>query len=516
MKPLAQLSRQLPDPSVLEELTDALEEKYTVRDTPPQTATLTFYDSFDWRLYAEGLLCFAQDNRLHLTDMTGRDLVSSVALSGEAPRFCEQLPESGLHKTLSPILEMRALLPQSRFSATSRRLRILNKDEKTVAFLCLSELNPGDKQPVVCSVHLQEVRGYGKWFQRLAQDLERFGSPQSCTKEQELKTVLAAQGRAPQDYSSKFNVTLQEDMDALTAAKTIYRDLLHTMRRNEQGILDDLDSEFLHDFRVAIRRTRSGLAMIKNVLDPEITARFKEEFRYLGQVTGPVRDLDVYLLMEEEYKAKLPDHLQEGLRSFFDDLAGQRQEEQEKLIQALQSSRYKSIIKDWKKYLRRKEKAETAEDAPTIGRMAKKIIRKRFQRVLRDGRAIDAGSPDESLHRLRIQGKKLRYCLEFFSSLYPTEEMKRLIKQLKKLQNNLGLFNDLSVQQDMLDEYLGGLEPDSGKAKKTGAAIGGLLTDLYHEQQQVRNEFEQTFCRFSSEENISLYEKLFAAKKKCR
>ncbi|RWX49302.1 CHAD domain-containing protein, partial [Candidatus Electrothrix communis] len=102
-------------------------------------------------------------------------------------------------------------------------------------------------------------------------------------------------------------------MDALTATKTIYRDLLAIMRKNEQGILDDLDSEFLHDFRVAIRRTRSGLDMIKNVLEPKISTRFKEEFRFLGKITGPMRDLDVYLLMEDDYKVRLPDHLQKGL-----------------------------------------------------------------------------------------------------------------------------------------------------------------------------------------------------------
>ncbi|RWX44425.1 CHAD domain-containing protein [Candidatus Electrothrix aarhusensis] len=516
MKPLAQLSRQLPAPATLQELADELGKKYTVQDAPAQTTTLHFYDSFDWRLYSNALLCFEQNNGLHLTDPVGRDLVPSLPISGEAPGFYWQLPDSALKQKLAPVLEMRTLLLQSSFSQTTRQLRILNKDEKTVATLILSELRveTGESDQPICSVQLHQVRGYEKWFQRLEQDLEAFGSPQPCTKEQDLKTALAAKGRSPQDYSSKFSVTLKSDMAALTAAKSIYRDLLGTMQKNEQGILDDLDSEFLHDFRVAIRRTRSGLDMIKKALEPKISARFKEEFRYLGKITGPVRDLDVYLLMEEDYKAMLPDHLQKGLHYFFEDLAEQRKKEQEKLVQALQSSQYKTIIKDWEKYLRQKKNTEATEKTPVIGIMAKKIIRKRFERVLRDGRAIDTDSPDESLHRLRIQGKKLRYCLEFFSSLYPPKEMKRLIKQLKNLQNNLGLFNDLSVQQDMLNNYLASLKPGSGKAKKMGAAIGGLLTNLYHEQQQVRTEFEAAFRCFSSQENISLYENLFATEQK--
>ena len=516
MKLLAQLSRQLPDPSALQDLADELEKKYTVQDAPPLTASLSFYDSFDWRLYSDGLLCFRQGDRLSLTDLIGRELVPSLPISGEAPGFCRHLPDSALKRKLAPVLEMRTLLLQSSFSRTTRQLRILNKDKKTVAMLVLSELRveTGETDQPICSVQLHEVRGYEKWFQRLERALEEIGTPLPCTREQDLKTALAAKGCTPRDYSSKFSVPLKSDMAALTAAKTIYRDLLGTMRKNEQGILDDLDSEFLHDFRVAIRRTRSGLDMIKKVLEPKISVRFKEEFRFLGKITGPVRDLDVYLLMEEDYKARLPDHLQKGLCYFFEDLAEQRETEQEKLVQALQSLQYETIIKDWKKYLRQKKKTEVAKKTPAIGIMANKIIRKRFERVLCDGRAIDADTPDESLHRLRIQGKKLRYCLEFFSSLYPAKEMKLLIKQLKALQNNLGLFNDLSVQQDMLNNYLAGLKPGSGKAKKMGAAIGGLLTNLYHEQQQVRTEFEAAFRCFSSQENISLYEKLFSSEQK--
>jgi CHAD domain-containing protein len=513
MKPLAQLSRQLSDPAALQELADELENKYSIQDTPAQTSNLCFYDSFDWRLYAAQFLCFEQNNRLYLTDLTGRELTPPVPLSGEKTGFHHNLPASSLRKKIAPVLEVRTLLLQSCFFQTNQRLRILNKDEKTVVMVTLSQMRgeQGKNDQPICSVQLHEVRGYEKWFQRLAQDLEAYGHGQPCSKEQDLKNALAITGRCPRDYSSKFAVTLEPEMDSLTAAKTIYTDLLTTMRKNEQGILQDLDSEFLHDFRVAIRRTRSGLDMMKKIMAPRVCARFKEEFRFLGKITGPVRDLDVYLLMEEDYKARLPDHLQEGLRYFFDDLAAQRKKEQKKLVQALQSSQYKTIIKGWKKYLHKKKKNEAAASDTSIAEMADSIIQKRFERVLCDGQAIDEDSPDESLHRLRIQGKKLRYSLEFFSSLYPSKEMKQLIRQLKNLQNNLGLFNDLSVQQDMLNSYLGGLKPDSGKAKKMGAAIGGLLTNLYHEQQQVRYEFEETFGRFSSEENIALYKKLFAS-----
>ena len=134
---------------------------------------------------------------------------------------------------------------------------------------------------------------------------------------------------------------------------------------------------------------------------------------------------------------------------------------------------------------------------------------KRLKRILRDGRRIHSGSPDEELHRLRIQGKKLRYSLEFFSSLYPEREQKKLVKQLKVLQNNLGDFNDLTVQQEMLQRYLAAIKPGTIASKKLSTAIGGLLTNLYHEQRKVRTNFAKTFKQFTDKKNLDLYRSLF-------
>ncbi len=508
MLPLAQLSLDLPDPVSTGEIVNLLGEKYTLIECPSQTSDITFFDTFDWRLFEKNRLCYLKDNTLHLTDFADRQLVPPLK-PGHPPRFWWQFPKSDVKQVLAGILDVRGLLPQVSFSQTSRELRITNKDEKIVAVVLLMELNLGGGK-TIHSVRLREIRGYHKWFLKLSRILSNFGNPQPETMVQTLATALAAAGKAPMDYSSRFSVPLTPDMESLTAVKIIYRDLLTTMLANEQGIIQDLDSEFLHDFRVAIRRTRSGLTLIKDVLEPSISSRFKDDFRYLGQITGPVRDLDVYLLMEDNYKARLPEHLQEGLYFFFEDLAEKRAREQKKLIRALKGPRYRTITNDWQDYLSRKDNdAEEKNSRVPITALAKKIITKRFQRILRDGKAISPESPDEELHRLRIQGKKLRYSLEFFNSLFPEQEMKKMIKQLKLLQNNLGDFNDLSVQQEMLKHYLAAIKPGTVKSKKLSAAIGGLLTNLYHEHRRVRTRFEETFTRFASKKNLALYRKLF-------
>ena len=510
MQPLAQLCRDLADGDSAREAMGFLAEKYTILELAPTTGRITFFDSFDWRLYEKKQLCFLQDNLLCLTDFGDQQLAPVLPCEALPSRFWWKFPQSDIKNGLAEILDVRALLPQAVLCQQTTELRILNKDKKTVALVLFAELNPGEDTIPNHSAQLLEVRGYNKWFMKLSRDLARFGQLRPDTNVHVF--ALAANGRSPMDYSSRLNIPLAPNLESHTAAKIIFRNLLDTLLVNRQGIVDDIDIEFLHDFRVAIRRTRSGLTLIREVLPEEVSNRFKEDFRYLGQITGPVRDLDVYLHMEENYKARLPEHLQEGLHYFFADLAKKRKKAQAKLVQDFAAPRYPSIVAEWRDYLNREDMEDTLAGKNSqlpIERLAKKIITKRFKRVLRDGEAIHTGTADGELHRLRIQGKKLRYSLEFFNGLFPDKEMKKLIRQLKQLQNNLGDFNDLSVQQDMLKEYLEAIRPGTIKSKKLSAAIGGLLTNLFHEHNLVRTRFEETFSRFSTPENLELYRRLF-------
>jgi CHAD domain-containing protein len=142
--------------------------------------------------------------------------------------------------------------------------------------------------------------------------------------------------------------------------------------------------------------------------------------------------------------------------------------------------------------------------------VAKAIIHKRYRKVIKKGRQISATTPDEKLHELRIDCKKLRYLLEFFTSLFPEDQMKILIKQLKQLQENLGDFNDLSVQKQFLAQHLGAIKPQSAQVVMLAAGIGGLITRLRLEHQRVRSQFLSVFDRFNTAENRKRFKTLFA------
>jgi CHAD domain-containing protein len=364
------------------------------------------------------------------------------------------------------------------------------------------------------------VRGYTGPPRRMAEQLAAMGL--SRCEGGTVARVLRAAGHSPGDYSSKPVIALTPELPGLEAMVRILLHLVRVMRRNEAGIVEDLDTEFVHDFRVAVRRTRSALSQIKKVLPPREVGPFREEFAWLGAQSNRLRDLDVYLLNRPRYQAMLPESLRGGLDDMFRSFARQRRRQLRRVTKVLSGDRYERLVKSWEEFLEaagtgRGEPQSSSDSAPgadaavPVGDLAVRLIGKQHRRVLRLGRRITADSLDEELHRLRIQGKKLRYLLEFFVALFPPRQITGWIKQLKVLQDNLGDFNDLAIQQANLESYLE--RRASGKASSSPqevAAVGGLVSLLRERRRKVRKEFARTFAGFDRAETRDSFARLRA------
>lgn len=503
----------MPDSLPADALLSALAEEFGTVAAPEYSATVVYADSFDWRLFQQGYILHCHDQAWTLYHGDSSEV--TVQQGGPVLHracFARDFPEGRLRELLAPLLGIRCLLPLATVTLTGRQIRLLNRDQKTVARLVCEVQQPSGKGPVFRLARLFGIRGYDHELARIRKIFNENGVRQPASPLAGFEAGCRSAGRQPLDYSSKFTLTLDPDSTAREAMVRIYGALLTSINRNLPGVIDDLDSEFLHDLRVAIRRTRSGLSLVKKVLPPTVVAAGKKDFSLLGGLTGPTRDLDVYLLSRDDYLARLPVALQPGLSAFFTDLAVRRQAEQKKMARSLRSKKSRAILNSWKRYLA----AEDKEPAPFAGMpaaaLAGRIIHRCFKRVLREGQALDAGTPDSQVHRLRIQCKKIRYAIEFFSSLYHADEVAQVIRQLKKLQDILGAFNDLSVQQRMLGRTLDELHPASRRNLALAAALGGLLQSLFQEQQELRGHFSEAFTQFSDPANIALFKGLFRQK----
>jgi CHAD domain-containing protein len=184
------------------------------------------------------------------------------------------------------------------------------------------------------------------------------------------------------------------------------------------------------------------------------------------------------------------------------------------VVRALDSRRYESLVDSWARLL---EVGDTSDDIPApnaerpIVTLASKRIRRMYERALREGAAISDDSPPDALHELRKTCKKLRYLLEFFQSLYPPKPMGVLIRSLKVLQDNLGEYQDLSVQIHSLQGFEEELRGEQTVGEATLRAIE-VLVDLFEARQhEVRAEFSKRFQTFSESDTSDRLHKALRA-----
>ena len=305
---------ELPQNLTAKKFLARLGKKIDLQITTQQHTITTFYDSFDWRLYNANMICeFGHSqisSNLRLIDRNSGELIALQEMQ-DIPSFSGQFPEGPLKTSLESQLEMRALLPLTQIPSEVYRVNIFNKDQKIILRLQVDEY-----ESLTNRTHLQPLKGYGKAAQKVSKILQQSLAlrPARCTV---LNAALKQQHRKPKDYSSKVVIKLKPDMRADKASKVIFRHLLQAMQVNEAGTIADTDTEFLHDFRVAVRRTRACLNQIKNILPSSVIIKHSAFFAWLGQITGPTRDLDVYLLNYEGYKAAIPLSLQEDIVALY-------------------------------------------------------------------------------------------------------------------------------------------------------------------------------------------------------
>ncbi|MGH6635353.1 MAG: CHAD domain-containing protein [Gammaproteobacteria bacterium] len=491
---------ELPPDSSLKRLRSTLRANSPITEQPVCDLRYSYLDSFDWRLYDAGMVlasAWQKDClRLRLCSLAAPWCYTTAA-QRSCPKLANDIADPRLRALVASAVNGRALLPLVSVDCRERLFRILNQDGKTVVKLQFCEERFGSRERRNTSdlgswLRLSAVRGYEKtlekWRALVCSDL-------GATPQLPFSRYLAVGRRQPGDYSSKLDVRLKATQRADVAARVILRHLAKTMIANEDGICRDLDPEFLHDFRVAVRRTRSLLGQVKSVLPEQRVRRFRAEFSWLGQVTGTARDMDVYLSKFAGLKTSLPATFQEDLMPLLGHLRTQKDLAHRDLVRALRSSRYKKLKHDWLALIDAEvpQRSRLVNATRPIGAVADECLRRIHRRALKEGKQIREDSVPPMRHQLRRTCKKLRYLLEFFHSLYPGDAMKDLLAPLKKLQDNLGDYQDLQVQQEVLLGFRQTMETSHDLTQANQHAIDLLVQTLVKRQTAVRTEFPGRF-----------------------
>ncbi len=507
------------DESVSDAVMGHIRKRYDVGESESYTLTRTFLDSFDWRLYAGGVRLWVEERdgvrSIYQSGIPKSSPARKFAITDSIPMSADDLHDGPVRQAISRLLEVRAVLPQLEVKSRIRCLHILDGAHKTVLRFNVEQTacrvpGRGDYIDLGCHLVLQPVKGYPEAMARMEALINRkFKLP---VDEKELFTeALSAIDVEPCGYSSRIGFQFDPATPSIQAVKEIQLHLLDIIEANVPGVKADIDSEFLHDLRVAVRRARSALTQIKGVFSPEDIDRFKSRLAWVGRVTGPPRDMDVYLLEFDRYRACLPEQFRDDLDPLHDFLQSHREIEHRQMVKSINSPHFRTLIKDLRSFLETVTEQDGADEAATpISELANRRIYKMYRRVLRHGQAIADDSPAECLHELRKECKKLRYLMEFFRSLYPKKEIGQAIKSVKQLLDNLGSFQDLEVQAYTLRDYARQMVEEGDTPHDTLLAMGMLVDGLLSRQRQAREEFSSHFASFSNQKNRKAFKALFS------
>jgi CHAD domain-containing protein len=470
---------------------------------PVSSYRRTWLDTFDWRLYRAGLtleqVTTPADVELALTGRDGEVLACERLKTGAVawPSLLTALPPGPMRELLEPVAGIRALLPVARAASKVAELRALNADAKTIARLAVDRMSVTFPARAVAPVRLRlsPVRGYQTQTEKAARALA--GVPGiGAGRGSALETALAAVGCRPGEIGGKApGVALSPAMPGRAAVTAILTALLDSLEANVPGTVKDIDTEFLHDLRIAVRRTRSALKLCGRVLPDGMAAHFRPEFRWLGDLTTPTRDLDVYLLGFDGMAAGLVGATEIELTPFRDYLLKSRAVAHRQLVKGLRSARFRRLTADWRAAL---ESVRPARKCPTVAELADARIATAHRRALRAGQHLTASSPAVRLHDLRKRCKELRYVVEMFGSLHEPAQRWQAIRELKALQDCLGEFQDAEVQWDEIRAFAAQMLADRSAPAETLLGMGEIAAGLAVRQRAARVRLDRVYADFAS------------------
>lgn len=225
----------------------------------------------------------------------------------------------------------------------------------------------------------------------------------------------------------------------------------------KKGVLADKDPEQLHQMRVGTRRLRTALQVFASAVKFPKTGNDKQ-LRNLARVLGDVRDLDVQTAsLSQEYQPNLNQREQKKLSRVTQALNTHRKETFATMESALTQREFQQLKTAYESWLKQPQYTPVAQLSlsAVLPDVLSPLLSELF---LHPGWLIAtteiSDENAEVLHDLRKVCKHVRYQTEFFTSFYG-EEFGNWVKEVKKIQDNLGVFQDTQVLQALLKQELG-------------------------------------------------------------
>lgn len=306
----------------------------------------------------------------------------------------------------------------------------------------------GQAEEIIAEVELELVSG-------APTDLQEFAIALAA----DLPLVPFDQSKAERGYRLFANdplrpqragrVALAAEMTPLRAFVALAHQGLHAWQANVHGAQASANPEFIHQFRVALRRLGALLRVFEPVLPESFTDAWCGDLKQLAALTGEVRDLEVMRasLLEPMSVAESGEHHRKLMMRALAACAQARQRAETELEGFGNGVPLLSFARDLAALDvaggKGRDLARFAEKQ--LGRAHRRAV-KRFERVVRK-------PTPEAAHAFRIAVKYLRYSCEFFAPLFDEAKMTQYARELSGVQDEFGFLNDLHVALTRFDQW---------------------------------------------------------------
>ena len=234
------------------------------------------------------------------------------------------------------------------------------------------------------------------------------------------------------------SVQIAAGMSVAEAFEIVVHACLRHYRLNEPLVIAECGAEALHQARVAMRRLRSAFTLFRPAVEDVEYQHIRHELRWFTAQLGDARNLDVYLErdLDDDERAKM---IRKRGKAYDD------------VVDAMNSHKFRRLLIDIVGWVALGAWRNGKLAARSVESFATHRLDRLWESVVRDA---DIGRMDEDRrHRVRIQGKKLRYAVEFLQGLYPHARAteKRFAKAVEELQDSLGKLNDMATARTIAE-----------------------------------------------------------------
>jgi CHAD domain-containing protein len=205
------------------------------------------------------------------------------------------------------------------------------------------------------------------------------------------------------------------------------------------------DLEALHDYRVALRRLRSGLRSYRRELRASLTRKSRRRLERLARATNQSRDLEAHLAWLSEEAAAAGPAERPGIAWLIARLEGTQRRARPEML-AIEQRLFPVVHDRLRRQLSRygsPARLDSRGGRRTTAEATARRVAEAARRLERRLRRIETAADEAAIHRARISAKHLRYLLDPFVAVIPGGDV--IVSRLRALQDVFGDVHDAHV-----------------------------------------------------------------------